>query len=163
MLLGKGVLTSVKACWNSVGLLSLSAELAAATHHPTLCVCLCNGWYSSEIHEVLSGVTEQPLKWHVSILFPDWWSLYSHPSFIVHSRPCRPIHIHINHMQATGSPPEEMSPTVGFKWPRKQNCHWVINETNTHMAPLSFSLPLTSLTQHKWSHRLSHCSFPFCA
>lgn len=39
-------------------------------------------------------------------------------------------------------PPEGMRPSVNFKWSWKQKCCWVINETNTHTASLSFSLSL---------------------
>lgn len=56
-----------------------------------------------------------------------------------------------------GGPPEGMRPSVNFKWSWKQKHCWVINETNTHMAPsllLTFTR-CTSLTPHKWSRLLS--------
>lgn len=47
------------------------------------------------------------------------------------------------HVDSEEPPPEGMRPTVNFKWSWKQKCCRVINETNTHMAPLSFSLSLS--------------------
>lgn len=46
------------------------------------------------------------------------------------------------HRQRGAPLQEEMRPTVNFKWGWKRKRCWVINETNMHMAPLSFSLSL---------------------
>lgn len=89
------------------------------------------------------------MKWLVSVVNPGWWSLYISPHslffFFLH---CIMLHFNAHthkHTQTAGSPRKQ---TASFKWPQKQNCCRVINETNKHWLFLSCS----PLTQHKGSH-----------
>lgn len=120
---------------------------------------------SSESDETLSGISEQLcLPWNgLSASSTLTGDLFTPPSLLLYT----PIHKHTyahsqnihtcSHTNCRESP-DEMRQAVSFKWPQKQYCCWVINETNTrwHFLPLTFFLSRSpSLTQHKWSHLLS--------
>jgi len=127
-----------------------------------VCVCVCeHAWVpSSESHEGLSGSEQLCLPWNSlsasSTLTGDLFTPL--PFFFCFFFTVCPLftntYTHADYRES----PDEMRQAVSFKWPRKQNCCWVINETNTrwHSLPLTFFLSCSpSLTQHKWSHLLS--------